>query len=416
MTYDQKRLLLLSSLGGVLELYDFVIYALMANYISINFFPSDNNVTSLIGTFATFAIGYLARPLGGVLFGHFGDRFGRKQTFAFSILMMALATLGIALIPTYASIGIAAPIILTLLRICQGLSVGGEIPGAIAYVSESMPNIKGLACGLIFFAVINGIVLASLIQAILTSTLSTPQMLTWGWRLPFLLGGLFGFFSYLLRRQLQESALFKAIAHQTEVFPLAKVFQQEYRHAFAGLFVVGLGAVISTLFFLFIPLYLKKILHINSPSYIWYNTLAIFISTLLVIFFGLMSDKYSRKTLLLWASILSIITAYPIFNIYVTDFSDFAIALGLTAITMGFVWGVMPSLLAELFPTPIRYSGIAVSYNLGFALFGGLTPLIVTLLIKALDNPLAPIYYLIATATLALIALLFIQQKNMAEA
>ena len=185
LTSTQNKILVLSSLGGVLEFYDFIIYALLANYISIEFFPTGSNITSLIATFATFTVGYLVRPLGGFLFGHFGDKFGRKTTFTFSILLMAVATTLIGFVPPYAKIGISAPIILTFLRILQGLSVGGEIPGAIAYVSESIPEKKGFACGVIFCSINFGIVFGSLFHALLSSTLSQDQMLAWGWRLPF---------------------------------------------------------------------------------------------------------------------------------------------------------------------------------------------------------------------------------------
>jgi MFS family permease len=150
MHQDQRKLLFLSSLGGILEFYDFIIYALFAGYISNNFFPSSNSLTGLIITFATFAIGYLVRPLGGIIFGHFGDRVGRKATFTISILLMAFATLSIGLIPSYSTIGMAAPVLVITLRIIQGLSIGGEIPGAITYVSESWQTRKAWHAALFF--------------------------------------------------------------------------------------------------------------------------------------------------------------------------------------------------------------------------------------------------------------------------
>src|SRR3990167_2565126 len=185
----QRKLLFLSSLGGVLEFYDFIIYALLAGYLSKVFFPLENNVASLLVTFATFSIGYLVRPFGGILFGHFGDKLGRKKTFTISILIMALSTFFIGVVPSYQTIGMAAPLILTALRVVQGLSVGGEIPGAIAYVSEFMPEKKGLANGIIFFSLMNGITLGSLIQAIFTGLLSQQAMFSWEFRIPFLIGG-----------------------------------------------------------------------------------------------------------------------------------------------------------------------------------------------------------------------------------
>lgn len=409
----QRKLLFLSSLGGVLEFYDFIIYALLANYIAKEFFPTGNDVTSLITTFATFTVGYLVRPIGGMLFGHFGDKLGRKATFTFSILLMALATLAIGFVPPYRSIGIAAPLILTTLRILQGLSVGGEIPGAIAYVSESIPEKKGLACGIIFFSLTNGIVLGSLILAISSTWLSEQQMLAWGWRVPFFIGGLFGLFSYCFRRRLEESSLFVAIEHQVEAFPMLTVLRDKFINCLAATFIVGLGASIISLLFLFIPAYLTNILHIVSASYLWYKTLAVFVAAVLCIGFGMLADKMNHKALVIILALLTIALSYPIFMIYAHYFPLFIIALLFSALLTGLAWGVIPSLLAELFPTKIRYSGVALSYNLGFAIFGGLTPLIASVLVYESHSAIAPAIYLIVTAVLAVVALLFVRQDKL---
>lgn len=412
ITRAQKKLLFLSSLGGVLEFYDFVIYALFSTYISQTFFPVDNRVTSLLITFATFSAGYLARPFGGVLFGHFGDRYGRKKTFTFSILLMAIATFAVALIPSYSSIGITAPILLTLLRILQGLSVGGEIPGAITYVSESMPKRKGFACGIIFFSLIMGLVMGSLIQALLSLFLSEQKMLTWGWRLPFIIGGLFGFLSYLLRRTLEESALFRAIEDETERFPILKVLKLQTLSAFSAIFTVGLGASLIVLLFLFIPSYLTRVLHIPESHYIWYQTANTLLFAILIAVFGVVSDKVSHRLMLFLSAIFSILLAYPIFAIYVNHFSFFLVAFLLSALITGFAWGVIPSHLTNLFPTSIRYSGVAWCYNLGFAIFGGLAPLIAMTLIKKTAWVAAPMLFLIFSGILALFALFIYQSKK----
>ncbi|RDI45171.1 MFS transporter [Aquicella lusitana] len=414
-THEQKKLLFLSSVGGVLEFYDFIIYALLASYISKEFFPAENSVISLIATFATFSIGYLARPIGGILFGHFGDKLGRKKTFTISILMMALSTFLIGIVPSYATIGIAAPLILTLLRIFQGLSVGGEIPGAIAYVSESIPERKGIANGIIFCSLINGLVLGSFIQAVITTTLTEAQMLAWGWRIPFFIGGLFGLLSYRFRRELKESPVFQQIENKTVPFPLLTVFQHKCVHAIAATFIVALGASLITLLFLFIPSYLSKVLHISASSYIWYNTVAIFFMSLLNIFFGALADKFNKKNLVMSLSLLTLLLSLPIFGIYSAYFAFFAWALLASALLTGFAWGVIPSLLSELFPAHIRYSGVAVSYNLGFAIFGGLTPLIATLLIYKTNLLISPGFYLVFTALLCAFALFFIQTGKLQQ-
>jgi len=341
--------------------------------------------------------------------GHFGDKFGRKKTFAFSIFMMAAATFCIGLVPPYASIGILAPILLTILRIVQGLSVGGEIPGAIAYVSESIPQRRGFACGVIFFSLQLGIALGSLMHGMLISFFSDKELLAWGWRIPFFIGGIFGFFSYKLRRQLKESALFKAIENKTESFPLMVVLKSKLANALGGMLVVGLGASCITLLFLFTPAYLSNVLHIEAHQYVWFSTLAIFVSGLLNIIFGIVADRVSHKWLLIILSILTILLTYPIFFIYTQYFNYVLLALLFSALLVGFAFGVIPSFLAELFPTRIRYSGVAVSYNLGFALFGGLTPLIAMALIYETQLVIAPCFYLIFTALLALFAILCVK-------
>ena len=415
ITQAQRKLLFLSSLGGVLEFYDFIIYALLAGYISKEFFPTGNSITSLLATFATFSIGYLARPLGGIIFGHFGDKFGRKSTFTFSILMMAIATFCIGFVPPYATIGISAPFILTALRVLQGLSVGGEIPGALAYVSESIPERRGFACGVILFSLINGIVLGSLIEATLSTILSDQEMRAWGFRLPFFIGGLFGFFSYRLRLQLEESALFRTIENKIEKLPMLKVFQSKLVNALAGIFIVGLCASLITLLFLFIPAYLSNVLRIHSQIFIWAQTLSIFISTFLCILCGALADKVNHKLLIGILCILTIIFIYPIFLIYAKYFSYFWLALSLSALLNGLAAGVVPGFLSELFPTQIRYSGVAISYNFGFAIFGGLTPLIAMTLIYKTNWVMAPIFYSIFTAILALIALRFVKPIHLTK-
>ena len=259
-------------------------------------------------------------------------------------------------------------------------------------MSESIPHRKGLACGVIFFSLQFGIVLGSFMHAILSTFLSDSQMLAWGWRIPFLIGGIFGFFSYSLRYQLKESALFKEIHNKIEAFPILAVLKSKLSNTISGIFIVGLGASTITLLFLFTPAYLSNVLHINAHQYIWFNTFAIFLAGLLNIVFGIVSDKFNHKRLLLILGALTIILAYPIFTIYSHYFSYFWVALLLSALLNGFAFGVIPNLLVELFPTQIRYSGVAVSYNIGFALFGGLTPLIAIILIDKTGLVIAPAF------------------------
>ncbi len=407
----QKRLLILSSLGGVLEFYDFIIFALLAKYIAYNYFPSQNDAVSLIETFATFALGYLARPFGGILFGHFGDKRGRKKTFTASILLMALATFGIAFVPSYHDIGIAAPITITLLRLIQGLSIGGEIPGAIAYVSESIPEHKGAATGIIFAFLQLGILLGLLTQGILTTVFSPDTMLLYGWRIAFIIGGLFGLASFFLRQHLEESPAFRKIEHQLENIPLFTLLRQHPREALGATLVVGLGAAFITLLFLFTPAYISNLLHIQDARYIWLNAGAIFLVGILNIIIGRYADKFSHIKLLKIVALFTLVFALPIFYIYVMHYEQVIVALLLSALLTGAAWGIIPALLSDIFATKIRYSGIAVTYNLSFAIFGGLTPLTASYLIYQTHTLMAPAFYLIFVTILCFIGLRLLHIK-----
>lgn len=412
MKKDQRKLLILSSLGGVLEFYDFIIFALFASYIAHAFFPVTNALASLMITFATFAIGYLVRPLGGIIFGHFGDKIGRKTTFTITILMMAIATLGIGFIPSYANIGLAAPLLVVSLRIIQGFSIGGEIPGAITYVSESFSDNKGFACGIVFCALLLGIVLGALVHAVMLTFFSDVQMQSFGWRLPFIAGGIFGLLSYFLRKELHESSQFVAIEQSVEKFPIITVFKQEFVSVVAGAFLAALCAVTVTSLFLFTPSYLTEVLHMPANSYVWPRTIAIALGAGLTVYFGYLNDKISVIKLvhLLCAAIL--VLAYPIFIIYAYYPEFYLLALAASALLLGFSAGVIPRLLSELFPTQIRYSGIAVAYNVGFAIFGGLTPFISLSLIYYTNSVTIPALYLIVVSIAALAAVFVVCSHN----
>ena len=193
------RLILLASLGGALEFYDFVVYSQFARYIGRNFFPNDDEMVSLIVSFSVFAVGYFARPLGGIFFSHIGDRIGRRRVLIITILAMSAATAGIGLLPTYAQWGITASILLVLLRIVQGFCLGGELPGAISYVVETAPRRSGFSVGVVFFCVNTGVALAALLNLVVHETLTVEQIQAWGWRIGFLVGGGLGLVSFVLR-------------------------------------------------------------------------------------------------------------------------------------------------------------------------------------------------------------------------
>ena len=206
------RLILLASLGGALEFYDFVVYSQFAQYIGRNFFPNDDAMVSLIVSFSVFAVGYFARPLGGIFFSHIGDRIGRRRVLIITILAMSAATAGIGLLPTYAQWGITASVLLVLLRIVQGFCLGGELPGAISYVVETAPRRSGFSVGVVFFCVNTGVALAALLNLVVHETLTVEEIGDWGWRIGFLVGGGLGLVSFVLRLSSRRAASSRASA------------------------------------------------------------------------------------------------------------------------------------------------------------------------------------------------------------
>ncbi len=411
----ERKIIFLASLGGALEFYDFIIYVIFAPMISQIFFPETDKLASLMKIYAIFAIGYLIRPIGGIAFSHFGDKYGRKKTFIFSVVLMAVPTVVIGLLPTYEHVGVWASILLVLMRMLQGLSIGGEIPGAITFTCEHVnPRSRGLACGVIFCFLNLGIFLGAAISLLLTSLLTKEQLLSYGWRIPFLVGGLLGVFSFYIRKQMTESPLFMVFKEQQERerIPFIEAITLYWRQIMQGVGITCLGAVVINLLFLYMPTYLSTILSYPKEEATLFNTINLFFYSCLLVFFSWLADRVGRKAILLTGAIGFILFGYILFAILsIQTTQALVIALSLLAILSSSIM-VYPSVLAELFPTSIRYTGIAISYNIAFAFFGGLTPLIATYLVESFANILAPSFYLICSAVLCSFAAMTIKQLH----
>lgn len=413
----ERKMIFLSSLGGALEFYDFIIYAVFAPIISEIFFPATDKFSSLISTYAVFAIGYLIRPIGGILFSHFGDKYGRKTTFITSVMLMAVPTFLIGLLPTNQQIGGLASILLITLRSLQGLSVGGEIPGALTFTCEHVnPAYRGFTCGIIIAFFNFGIIFGSLISLLLNTCLTHNQLLTWGWRIPFILGGLLGLFSFYLRRQMAESPLF--ISFQTTVqnakLPLLIACRDYWRQILQGIGLTWLGTVVINLLFLYLPTYLTTILTYPTQQVSIFNTINLLFYSLLLIGVNLLSDNIGRRKILAIGSLGFILLAHLIFTRFAQHNTPDLIT-GLLIVSLLSSCTIFPCVLVELFPTSVRYTGIAISYNLGFAIFGGLTPLVATYLIKITNNIISPSFYLMVSAMFCLLATLTLQSKHRQE-
>ncbi len=410
---SQYKLASSISLGGMLEIYDFLIYGLMASYIAENFFPAEDHITSLINTFATFAIGYLTRPLGGIVFGHFGDRYGRKKTFTFSIFLMAVTTALMGCLPGWNSIGSAAPITLILLRLLQGFSLGGEIPGSITYLSETTPERRGLVIGILFLAIMIGVSFGTFVHGILEMYLSAEDMKEWGWRVPFWIGGSLGIISYHIRKHFSESGFFEAL-DQTKAqasIPIVLLFTQHTRGVICGLMTIGLCGATVTVYSIYMPGFLSSLLGFPREAVAWQTTLAFLMLSPLCLIFGLLSDLINHKLILGIMAIIVATTCWPAFQYFSSpdaELNKILLICGLLAATAS---GALPPLLISFFPTEIRYTGIATCYNIGFAIFGGIAPVTSTLLAKYSSNTTGPAIYLSLVAVISLIAL-FIPWPN----
>lgn len=407
MTKEQYKLIRLTALGGALEFYDFTIYALFAPYISNHFFSNANHFISLINTFLVFALGYLARPLGGFVFGYMGDKLGRKSAFTLSVFIMAIATLLIGCLPDYQSIGMLAPIALILLRLLQGFSVGGEIPGAAVFIFEHVSFHKhGFAIGILFMSITLGNSLGSLVGMVLTLLLNQEQMMAWGWRLPFIIGFILGIISYIIRKKTFETPVFVDMMQQgrlqKNLLKTLKSFRVEIGY---GILLTAISSSIITLF-LYLPTYLSIIAPSITATF-QINIINFLSFALATAFFGWLSDYINRIKLLALGALLLMICSYVLFvglsNIGIKFIWIFSLGF---AIIGGMVNGSYVVMLAGFFPASIRNSGVAVSYSFGIALFSGIAPIAFTWLLKVFNFNEAPVFYIIACSILTLVAIL----------
>ena len=389
------KTLWLATLGGVLEFYDFIIFVFFATTIGELFFPPGVPDWILqFQTFGIFAVGYLVRPLGGVIMAHAGDLRGRKRMFTFSIFLMGLSTLGIGLLPTYATLGPLAPVCLLLLRIGQGAAVGGEVPGGWVFVSEHAPRSRvGLACGLLTGGLTAGILLGSLVATGLNALLPAEQLTNYGWRIAFLLGGVFGLVSVYLRRLLSETPVFEELKARRALaaeLPL-KAVVRDFRPAIiiSGLLTWFLAAAIVVTI-LMTPALLEKGYHVPRLESLQANCLATLSLAVGCVLVGWLTDRFGPACVLLVGCPLLGIAAYQFYACVPANHGLLMPLYAVVGLTVGIV-AVVPYIMIEAFPPRIRFTGVSFSYNIGYAVFGGITPLLISWLLTF--DRLAPAHY-----------------------
>lgn len=401
------RTLMLAALGGALEFYDFIIFVFFANTIGQLFFPADTpDWLRQAQTFGLFAAGYFARPLGGVLMAHFGDRDGRKRMFMLSVLLMALPTLAIGLLPTYATLGYAAPLALLVLRVLQGAAVGGEVPGAWTFVAEHVPARRvGFACGTLTAGLTAGILLGSLVAAAVNRNLAPADVLAFGWRIAFLLGGVFGLCAVFLRRMLAETPVFEELRRRRELvqgLPLRAVLAGHGSAVAYSMLLTWLLTAAIVVVILLTPTLLQTLFKIPAATALGANSIATLALTIGCIVFGAFADRIGAARALAIGCVALFFAVLALYAGVARDPRQLHALYALAGFCVGVV-GVIPTLLVQAFPPAIRYSGISFAYNVAYAVFGGLTPQFVTALVR--HSPMAPAYYVAALCVIGIVTL-----------
>ena len=394
----QWRIIFLASLGGSLEFYDFIIYGIFVQYISAQFFPANDPYVSLILSFSVLALGFLARPFGGAVLGILGDRYGRRPVFIGSLGLTTLATIAIGLLPNYQSWGIAAPLLLVAFRLVQGICLGGELPGAVTYAVEAAPARAGLACGFIIFCVNVGVLIATLVNLGIQYALPPQDVADYGWRIAFLLGGVIGLVSFALRRKLEESPEFVNLHGKATRHPLRELMRHHGRSVLVAAGVAAIIAGFNGMLYGFVPAFLVKTLHYPAPDVALAMTVALVVSSVGLILAGWAGDFVPGRLILRVGSLGMVVVVIPLFALMANHGASIVLVLSLLSLVFSLASGIWPSILAGLFPTQVRFTGIALSYNVSVTLLSGFAPLAATALIAQTGMISAPAHDIAASA------------------
>jgi len=414
---DRSRAILAASVGQFFELYDFSIYGFFAVEIGRAFFPSSDPLTSLLGAFATYGVGFLMRPVGAVVVGAYGDRHGRRAALVVTVTLMALATGLVAVIPPYNQIGIWAPIALLLLRLAQGFSTGGEWGGAAAFLVEHAPaGRRGLVGSLHQVSTQIGNLAGFLFVALLSYSLAPESFQSWGWRIAFLVGALLGPVGYYLRTRTSETPVFAEFEARrtTASSPFMDALKAHWRTIVTGICICAIAAASTQTFQIYLTQFARQQLHLDATASLLITSASLAFAAIYIFTVGSLSDRIGRKRLVLASCAGFVLVTYPLFaalaanpTLTVYLFVQFA-----GAVLYGLVFGVLPTLLAELFPTKVRYTGISLSFGIAIMSFGGFTPFINTWLVDKSGNIVAPAFWVMAVAALSGLVMLATKDRT----
>ncbi|MEU2674764.1 MFS transporter [Streptomyces sp. NPDC007164] len=414
LTPERRRAIIAACIGNFLEWYEFVLYGYFATIFAKLFFVNSDPTVALMLTFLVFGISFVVRPLGGIMFGYIGDRYGRKVTLSAIILTISVATSLIAVVPSYASIGIAAPLLILLLRCLQGISAGGEWMGAAAYVIESAPSRRRAYYGSWQTITITlGMLTAALTTLLLSTSLTSQQLESWGWRIPFLVALPLGMIGLYMRLKLEESVEFGEMSQDEdrEKSPLLKAVKENWSSILLVCGLVCAPTMCTYVLLVFGPQFLADDVGMKASSAKAAVMVSMVFLVVLVVVFAKICDRVGRKPFIVWGAAAVLVTT-PVGFLLIHQKAFVPVVLGMMLILIGdaMMLAPQPALFSELFPTSRRYSGLAIGYNLGVVLFGGAGPLINTALIAATGSTYAPAMYLAAGAALSLLAALLVRE------
>ncbi|MFZ3235803.1 MAG: MFS transporter [Stellaceae bacterium] len=405
------RVIVAASLGNAIEWFDFLVYGYFAVTIAKVFFPTGNETASLLLTLGTFGAAYLVRPIGAIVIGAYTDRAGRRAGLTLSIMLMVVGTTMTAVMPGYATIGLAAPILIFAARLIQGFSVGGEFGSAVTFLAEQTTSRKGFVASWQWASTGITNFLASGFGIILASALSPAQLSGWGWRIPFLFGILVGPAGLYIRRRLDETPEYVEI--KPTPTPVRDMLRQ---HPVEFLLAMGASAISnsSAYIILYIPTYAIKELHLPQTTGFTATLVGAVILGLVSPLAGHLSDKFGRSGLLTGTAWVFLLTTYPVFFLMVAypSLATAIFAAGWLSLVKAGYSGVLPSQLAELFPTPVRGIGVSLGFAVAVTIFGGFTPFVATSLIAITGNRLSPSFYIMFTAALSIVALAFVRRRR----
>jgi MFS transporter, MHS family, proline/betaine transporter len=405
-----RRALAACAIGNATEWFDYSTYGFLAIILGSVFFPSEDPTISLLSSFAVFGVAFAIRPLGGVFFGPLGDKYGRQRILAFTIILMAAATFAAGLLPGYATIGIWAPILLVFLRLVQGFSAGGEYGGASTFMAEYAPDDRrGFWTSWLEFGSLTGYLMGAGLVTLLTVVLSDDAMSSWGWRVPFLLGGPLGVVGLYLRLKLEDTPNFKALeeAGEVEETPLKDTFTYAWRPMLLLLGIMIIGHIGNYVLLAYMVNYLQNTMNVGGTTALLITFIAIVFMLAVIWRVGTLSDRFGRKPVLAAACVGFIVFAYPAFwLISLGNWPTTMLGMLILALCQVLILGTIPSTLPALFPTEVRYTGFAVSYNIAAAAFGGTAAFVAGYLVSATGNNFAPAFYLMGAAVVSLIPVL----------